>query len=530
MTDLITSVTDLDDLDLDLESDGVNEITETAELDSGAPEINDEEELELDDLEDETTQPAAPNAQESDDLILDDEPSSIDDLKLDDEVVAPPVDTAKPELNKPVINLDDEIELDLDVNDGVKKTDVKPEEPAVVTTEATASENSTTPVVEAAKKTRKPRTPKAKEANVNPVVNVTSLTITEGNSRFECNPQKFLDREFPLDKLEIERYVTRTTVRSDEDITKLAEKIDMQGQAEPIHVYAAEDGKFYLMAGFGRYEAMTKKLKRTTAEAYVHKNLTEADVYKICTGTNDPRIQLTEWDKIVSVGKYADNNPTVSIDDINDTNSVVRVFGFSRSSAYLYLSAWKAFKNRPEFIEHFNKCGNNYSGYVYQVLPKAFVEYETSKLSNNDWIHILEIANSVSNRSTFASILVNATNEYILARKPATSLLNTLEEDVSNTDERVLKNTIKEEKETQTNADKITDDDISSLENEIVLEKDSKEVVDTGYQNVILTLTQTHSAMDCLLMVEKYQELKNPQHVKKIKEMICLIAEQAKKL
>ncbi|PKP53791.1 MAG: hypothetical protein CVT92_02345 [Bacteroidetes bacterium HGW-Bacteroidetes-1] len=513
-TDVITSLTDLDDLDLDLETDGVSEITDATTLDSVASKTDSDDDLTLDDLEEDTVQPAASNSQETDELKLDDETSSIDDLTLEDNIVDPPVDTAKPELNKPVLNLDEEIELDLDVNEGItKKTEVTINGKTPGEFVKDAFDAAVTPPVEEKKKRgRKPK-------EVKPEV-VTSAPV---------DTSKFIDPNFPLAVLNVDKYATRSTIRSDEEVTELAEKIKLQGQAEPIHVYIADDGVAYLLAGLGRKMAIQDKLGRETAEAIVHKGLTEADIYKICTGTNEPRTKLTEWDKIVSIGKYTDAHPGVSIDDENDTNSVVRVFGYSRSAVYQYLKAWNVLKNSSEFIEYFNRNGQKIAGYTYQILANTITALAEHKLSAAEWIVIFNEIYAISTRQSFATMLIDAANTYLVMKKPASVLATEVDDGLSKTDEKIIDRAVKETKENDTVED-IDNTMVDKLEQEIAVEQDSKEVIDGCYQSVLLTLTQARSGIESLIAIEKYQELKTPAEIKKIKEMIMMVAESAKKL
>ena len=248
MSETITSMADLDDLDLDLETDGKFRSHEAASLET-VNEVADDD-LVLDDLDTTTNQPAASNAQESDDLKLDE---SIDDLKLEDNITEAPVDKVNPELSKPKLNLDDEIELELDVNEGIKPS----EKPA--TTEVPTNNNEQTASVEAPKKTRKPRTPKAKEASTQAMSSVDNGDVTIvrtgtcSSMLVPCkliapqNSSKYLDPYFPIEKLDRVKYETRATVRSNETIDELAEKIKLQGQKEPIHVYIDENDKVIFM-------------------------------------------------------------------------------------------------------------------------------------------------------------------------------------------------------------------------------------------------------------------------------------------
>lgn len=530
MTDTITSMADLDDLDLDLETDGVSEVTEAASLET-VNEVADDD-LVLDDLDTTTNQPAASNAQESDDLKLDE---SIDDLKLEDNITEAPVDKVNPELSKPKLNLDDEIELELDVNEGIKPSE-KP-----TTTEVPTNNNEQTASVEAPKKTRKPRTPKAKEASNQAIASVDNGDVSivktgdfdvvkTGNGTSQMvplNSSKYLDPSFPIEKLDRVKYETRATVRSNETIDELAEKIKLQGQKEPIHVYIDENEKAYLLAGFHRVKALEKN-GMTHAETYVHKNISEAEIYKICTGTNEPRTQLTEWDKIVSVGKYTDSNPTVSVDDEKDTNSVVSVFGYSRSSVYNYIKIWDFYKNKSVLINHFNQNGASIPGYAYQILSRVIEECKHINLSDEAWVEILKETMTRGNRSTFAAEMVNVASEYLVKNNPINKLVPELEKDMNVDETRVVGNFVADEKDKLNQ--KNIETEVANLEAEIEVEKDSKQVVDSCYSTVILELTKCHSGLDSLLAIDKYHELRNVNEVKKIKELTCLIIEQVKKL
>lgn len=525
MTDTITSMADLDDLDLDLESDGVSEVTEAASLET-VNEVADDD-LVLDDLDTTTNQSVASNAQESDDLKLDE---SIDDLKLEDNITEAPVDKVNPELNKPKLNLDDEIELELDVNEGIKPS----EKPAATEEPKNTTEQPAN--AEAPKKTRKPRTPKVKEPATQAVVSVDDKgdvtivatgTVSSMLIAVPPSPSKYLDPMFPIEKLDRSRYETRATVRSNEAIDELAEKIKLQGQKEPIHVYIDTNNQAFLLAGFHRVKALEKN-GVTHAEAYIHKNISEAEIYKICTGTNEPRTQLNEWDKIVSVGKYLDSNPNVSIDDDKDTNSVVSVFGYSRSSVYNYIKIWDFYKNRPVLINHFSQFGASIPGYAYQILSRVIEECKHINLSDESWVEILKETMTRGNRSTFAAEMANVANEYLVKNNPINKLVPELEKDMDADEKRVVGNFVADEKDKLDQ--KNIESEVANLEAEIEVEKDSKQVVDSCYSNVILELTKCHSGLDSLLVIDKYHELRNVNEVKKIKELTCLIIEQVKKL
>ncbi len=521
MNEIITSMADLDDLDLDLDSDGITEVTDNTTIDA-VNEIGDDD-LVLDDLEPNETQAAATETQQTDDLKLDD---SIDDLKLEDNITDPPIDKVNPELTKTKPNLDDEIELELDVNEGIKPT---------VKSEETIPEVKPEATTESTKKTRKPRTSKTKGTNTETLPSVDNGDVTiigtgTGTSKMiPINASKYLDPSFPIDELDRVKYETRATVRSNETIEELAEKIKLQGQKEPIHVYIDENDKAYLLAGFHRVKAL-EKLGMTNAEAYIHKNISEAEIYKICTGTNEPRTQLTEWDKIVSVGKYVDSNPNVSIDDETDTNSVVSVFGYSRSSVYNYIKHWNFFKNNDVIVNHFNKNGASIPGYAYQILSKVMEECKEYNIDASGWVEILIETMSVSNRSTFAKEMVDIANKYVVKNNPLNKLVPELEKDLVPEDKRLVDMFINDAKTQQNPSEKNVENDLLSLENEINNETDTQKIVDSCYAHTLSSLSTTNFTLNALLNVEKYKELRKVDDVKKIKELICQIVEQVKKL
>ena len=159
---------------------------------------------------------------------------------------------------------------------------------------------------------------------------------------------KFFNSEFPLDKIEKnEQFQTRIKAIPEESINELAKLIENQGQIEPIRLYE-KDGKFFILAGFRRFNSLVK-LGSKTISAIIHRNLSEDDIFKISTGTNIGRLNLSDTDNIISIGEFCAKHATKAIEEI------VKIFGYGKSSIYHFVKIYTFLKKYPKLFEVVSK-------------------------------------------------------------------------------------------------------------------------------------------------------------------------------
>lgn len=245
--------------------------------------------------------------------------------------------------------------------------------------------------------------------------------------------------------LDSHTYQIRKTKRSASDIEDLKTRIEAQGQVEPIQIAVIND-KNYLIAGEGRVIAL-RQLNRT-AKALVYSGLSMEDITKISFGSNEGRLEMSEWDKIVSIGTYFDKNPDMSKDNSDDPSSLVNIFGLNKSTIYNYLKLWTFFKNKKEFHAHFTKY--RCPLYVITGTVEIIKDYENEFES---WTPIVEILQALTNRNdisrkTFTHVFLKEITDLLLqvrmARNPLNFETEPLDDPVLNKMEKQAKKDIAE--------------------------------------------------------------------------------------
>ncbi len=369
--------------------------------------MTDLDDLDLDDLDldEEIENKAAPeeSAEITDDNL------EIDDLDLDEEVEehSPVIDEDAEHLEKATVaanqtkdeNLDD-LDINLDEDETpeenqpeVKETpkpEVKPEEPKV----------------EKPKKTKTPKAekPKKSKEKESPVVENTSSMVIRFDPAFDISPTN----------LDTKTYQIRKTRRDGSHIEDLKNRIESQGQVEAIQV-VIKDGKNYLIAGEGRVLAL-RQLNRP-AKAIVYEGLSDEEILKISFGSNEGRLEMSEWDRTISIGEYFDKDPMVSKDDPSDSNSLVSIFGLNKSSIYSYLKMWSFYKDIPAFHEFYSKfrCPLYVLGGVVEVLAE-YAEKIDSYDAVIDILRRIVTRNDLS-RKTFTNTLLKEITDFLLQVK-----------------------------------------------------------------------------------------------------------------
>lgn len=354
----------LDDLDLDLDDE--------VEVESSENEPMDSPELEIDDLD-------------LDDMVESNNPPVVDEVAED---------LANLKGNPDDESLDD-IDLDLELADDVN--------PDTITKD---------PVVEVSKPTKPTNDKKTKKIKENEVPVVETKVETNSYIRFEP--------EFDISpkNLNTKKYQVRKTSRTVSEIEELKNRIELQGQIEPIQI-AVLNNKNYLIAGEGRVLAL-RQLDRP-AKAIVYHGLSEEQILKISFGSNECRLEMSEWDKTVSIGNYFEKDTMVSKDDPTDPNSLVSIFGLNKSSIYNYLKIWNFYKEKEIFHDFFNK--NRCPLYVVAGVAEVLDGYADKINSYKPVIDILKIIvnrNDLS-KKTFTNALIKEITGFLLDVKMGTA-------------------------------------------------------------------------------------------------------------
>ena len=350
----------LDDLDLDLDDEVEVESSENEPMDNPELELDD---LDLDDMEDSNNPP-----------VVDEVADQMANLKG----------------NPNNENLDD-IDLDLELSD-----DVNPD----TSTQA--------PVVEVSKPTKPANDKKIKK------IKETEVPVVETNSYIRFEPEFDISPK----NLNTKKYQVRKTSRTVSEIEDLKNRIELQGQIEPIQIAVLND-KNYLIAGEGRVLAL-RQLDRP-AKAIVYHGLSEEQILKISFGSNECRLEMSDWDKTVSIGNYFEKDTMVSKDDPTDPNSLVSIFGLNKSSIYNYLKIWNFYKEKEIFHDFFNK--NRCPLYVVSGVAEVLDGY-TDKI--NSYKPVIDILKIIVNRNdlskkTFTNALIKEITGFLLDVKMGTA-------------------------------------------------------------------------------------------------------------
>ena len=352
----------LDDLDLDLDDE--------VEVEPSENEPMDNPELELDDLD-------------LDGMEYYDNPPVVDE-------VAEQMANLK---GKPDNESLDDIDLDLELAD-----DVNPD---------TSTQD---PVVEVSKPTKPTNDKKIKK------IKETEVPVVETNSYIRFEPEFDISPK----NLDTKKYQVRKTSRTVSEIEDLKNRIELQGQIEPIQIAVLND-KNYLIAGEGRVLALRQLDK--PAKAIVYHGLSEEQILKISFGSNECRLEMSEWDKTVSIGRYFEKDTMVSKDDPTDPKSLVSIFGLNKSSIYNYLKIWNFYKEKEIFHDFFNK--NRCPLYVVAGVAEVLDGYADKINSYKPVIDILKIIvnrNDLS-KKTFTNALIKEITGFLLDVKMGTNAI-----------------------------------------------------------------------------------------------------------
>jgi hypothetical protein len=421
-------MTELDDLDLD--DLDLDEDLETEDSKESAS-VPDEDEMELDDLDlDEDLPEEKPVTKPVVDDAAEDTKATAKDIK---KKVKPKSETS----------INDDTDFWLDEDEPVLK--VVKQEPKKTPKAVTASEED---VVAASVKTGKPEVkaePKAEFAVEPPIIEevveapVAPVIKKKASKKAKPDPKpedEVINGEFPPTPISIryipdfdispknldtKTYQIRKTKRDSAVIEEMKNSIELQGQVEPIQITIC-DGVNYLIAGEGRVLAL-RRLDRP-AKALVYEGLSEDDILKISFGTNECRLEMSEWDRINSIGNYYEKNPDVSKDDPSDKKSLVSVFGLNKSSIYSYLKLWKFYKDKEDFHVLYSKyrCPLYILSTVAEILADYVDQIETYKPIISAMSKIVR-RNDI-NRNNFNNIFLKDITDILLDVKMSKTTLD----------------------------------------------------------------------------------------------------------
>lgn len=356
------------------------------------------DDITLDDLDLDLDDEVEVEVESSENEPMDSPELELDDLDLDDMAESnntPVVDEVAEQLPNLKGNPDDEslddIDLDLELADDVN--------PDTITQD---------PVVEVSTPTKPTNDKKTKK------IKETEAPVVETNSYIRFEPEFDISPK----NLNTKKYQVRKTTRTVSEIEELKNRIELQGQIEPIQI-AVLNNKNYLIAGEGRVLALRQLDK--PAKAIVYHGLSEEQILKISFGSNECRLEMSDWDKTVSIGNYFEKDTMVSKDDPTDPNSLVSIFGLNKSSIYNYLKIWNFYKEKEIFHDFFNK--NRCPLYVVAGVAEVLDGYADKINSYKPVIDILKIIvnrNDLS-KKTFTNALIKEITGFLLDVKMGTA-------------------------------------------------------------------------------------------------------------
>jgi len=159
--------------------------------------------------------------------------------------------------------------------------------------------------------------------------------------------KKVFEDKFPLIRIDLSnKYQIRKTKRNVEVFEDLKSKIEKQGQIEALHI-VLENGKYHIIAGFGRFEAM-RKLGIEHCKAFVYEDINEIEIMKIAYGTNVSRNAISFWDSVSLIGDFVEKHPEISL---TGNNGITSIFGVSNSQLLNYVSTFKFINKIPQLKE-----------------------------------------------------------------------------------------------------------------------------------------------------------------------------------
>lgn len=368
---------------------------------------------------------------EFDDIELDDIELDFDDTPEEPQATKPPVTDISDTLDIDDLDLDESVEetkvvdedsehletVSKEINEKKAPESIEIDDDLEIDLEEESKEIQPEPVVEKPKRGRKKadaKEPKAakpekKTKEKEPEVVETDVSI-RFDPAFDVSPEN----------LDTKTYQIRKTKRSSGDIQDLKSRIEAQGQVEPIQV-VVKDGKNYLIAGEGRVLALRQLNMK--AKALVYTGLNDEEILKTSFGSNEGRLEMSEWDRLVSIGEYYDQDTGVSKDDLSDPKSIISIFGLNKSSIYNYLKLWAFFKEKQVFHDFFGRF--RCPLYVLTGTVEVLKDYESDF---DSWKPIVEILTTIVKRNdlsrkTFTNVFLKEITDLLLQVRMAKNVI-----------------------------------------------------------------------------------------------------------
>ena len=207
----------------------------------------------------------------------------------------------------------------------------------------------------------------------------------------------YLDPLFPISKISTGKYQQRQTQRTVDQMRDLVEKIKLQGQLVAVQI-VKEDNEFQLMDGFGRFNAI-QSLGISTIKAIIYEGINKDEIYKIVSGSNLGRTELSEWDKIWSIGKFWEDNV-----EKYEKEDLCKIFGISKSTLYMSLEYYDIF-SRDSFLVNLFKT-NSVKYFIYDSITKFLKKYPLVKLENLHSFIKSKIENSNTTKEKFENACI----------------------------------------------------------------------------------------------------------------------------
>lgn len=149
-------------------------------------------------------------------------------------------------------------------------------------------------------------------------------------SRLRALQQRTAGPEIELNISEVDASDVTYRFRAQLQADGLVESIAERGQQEPVVVRSRQDGRYQLITGFRRVQAL-RALSVDTVLAFVRTDLSDEDAFALAFLDNQERRTLSDVDRGLAILRYRQYHPDVAMDRI-----AVR-FGLKRSQAYRLL-------------------------------------------------------------------------------------------------------------------------------------------------------------------------------------------------
>lgn len=237
-----------------------------------------------------------------------------------------------------------------------------------------------------------------------------------------CTVRLIPNFDISPDNLDVDKYQVRKTKRTENELKRLKNLIEVQGQVEPIQILK-QNNKYFLMAGAGRVHCLREL--GMTAKALVYEGLSHDDIIKIAIGTNEGRVEMSAWDRIVSIGEYVDSNDNIDPDDFDDMSSLVGIFGRSTNNIVRDYDLWKFYSEIDGFVDLFNE--RNVPLYVLVTVDEILNPYKEDITSYDTVVEILKnIVKPNLTAKQFTNMFVKEITEFLITVKKKQTVKQTV--------------------------------------------------------------------------------------------------------